>query len=167
MGGLGIFVKNTIIWVFTMQISIFLHELGHCFAILAFTKGDAIVTLGHGENEICFSLRRLHVHLRAFAPWVGYMFFRGVVLTKRLSLLTSLGGPLVSLIIGTAAFFFRSYVNEGFFHSVLSVAILFNWVLFLVTAIPIVYPKWWVGYAGMPSDGYRVFKLVTSKKSTP
>jgi hypothetical protein len=31
---------------------------------------------------------------------------------------------------------------------------------FIVTSIPMVYPKWWGGYAGHSSDGYKILRLI-------
>lgn len=167
MMGLGNFLVNTVLWMLTIQISTFLHELGHCLPVLVFTKEKVRVVLGHGRMNVSFTIRRLHVRFKGFAPWIGFMNVeKGVTLTKTLSLLLSLGGTLFSLIIGTSAFLFRSYTDIGWLYSVLSIVAVYNWYLFFLTAIPIVYPKWWIGYGGSPSDGYRILRLITSKKNT-
>lgn len=167
MVGSANFLVTAVLWVSTIQISTFLHELGHCLPVLAFTKNKAVVILGHGRTKVSFIIRRLHVHLRGFAPWIGFMTVgEDVVLTKPLSLLSSLGGPMISLVIGTSAFLFRLHADGVVLYSVLSVVGLYNWCLFLCTAMPIVYPEWWLGYGGRPSDGYRVFRLITGKGST-
>ena len=156
------FLVSVVLWMIVIQISVFLHELGHCLPVLAFTKQNVSIVLGHGKMNATFRIRRLHVHFKGFAPWIGLMNVeKGVTLTKTLSLLLSLGGPLVSLITGTSAFIFRSYMDIGLLYSVLSIATLYNWYMFLATAVPIVYPKWWIGYGGMPSDGYRILRLIT------
>ncbi|WP_207710255.1 hypothetical protein [Clostridium sp. C2-6-12] len=31
---------------------------------------------------------------------------------------------------------------------------------FICTAIPIIYPKWWCGYGGFPSDGYNILRSI-------
>lgn len=161
------FLVNLVLWMTVIQISVFLHELGHCLPILAFTKENVRVTLGRGSMKINFTIRRLNVRFKGFAPWIGFMRVeKGVPLTKTLLLLLSLGGPLISLLIGTSAFVFRSYTDIGWLYSVLSIAAVYNWLTFIVTAIPIVYPKWWVGYEGTPSDGYRILRLISNKKNT-
>ncbi|NLJ80931.1 MAG: hypothetical protein GX335_07900 [Firmicutes bacterium] len=165
--GLSNFLLNTVIWAFTMQMSTFLHEFGHCLPILALTPGNVEMILGFGKMKNSFKIGRLHLHLKGFAPWVGFMKVKeDVLLTKKLSLLLSLGGPAVSLLIGTSAFLLRFYANSGLLYSVLSVTACYNWYLFICTAVPIVYPQWWIGYSGYPSDGYRVLKLLTGKKTT-
>lgn len=35
-----------------------------------------------------------------------------------------------------------------------------NLIQFIVTIIPIVYPKWWGPYGGNSSDGYKVLKIL-------
>lgn len=37
---------------------------------------------------------------------------------------------------------------------------------FVSTSIPIIYPKWWMGYAGYPSDGYQILKLIKANKTS-
>lgn len=161
------FFVNTVVWTLTIQISTFLHELGHCLAVLAFKKENVKVTLGHGKMNASFTIRRLHIRFNGFAPWIGFMNVEeGVTLTKTISLLLSVGGPLVSLVLGTSAFLFRSRTDIGWLYSILSVVALYNWYLFFCTAIPIVYPKWWIGYGGLPSDGYRILRLIASRKNT-
>ena len=161
------FLVNTVMWMLTIRISTFLHELGHCLAVLAFTKENVKVVLGYGRMNASFTVRRLHVRFKGFMPWIGFMNVEeGVTLTKTLSLLLSFGGPLVSLIIGTSAFLFRSHTDISWFYSILSVIALYNCYLFFCTAIPIVYPKWWIGYGGSPSDGYRILRLIISKENT-
>ena len=161
------FLVNTIMWILVMHISVFLHELGHCLPVLAFTKENMRMVLGYGRMNADVKIRRLHVRFKGFLPWVGFVSVEeGVTLTKTLSLLLSLGGPLFSLTIGTSAFLFRSYTDIGWLNSVLSIAALYNWYLFFFTAIPIVYPEWWIGCGGSPSDGFRILRLITSKKNT-
>jgi hypothetical protein len=155
------FYVNLILWLFVMQISTILHELGHALPILAFTQENVKLTLGSGSIKAGITIRRLHVSFKGFAPTVGFMKVEGdIALSKTLSLLLSIGGPLLSFMIGTSAFLVRSYVGEGWLYSILSVTTLYNWFLFVVTAIPIVYPKWWIGYGGYPSDGYRIVRLI-------
>ncbi len=31
---------------------------------------------------------------------------------------------------------------------------------FICTVIPIIYPKWWSGYGGYPSDGYNILRVI-------
>jgi hypothetical protein len=161
------FLVNLILWLFVIQVATIMHELGYALPILALTQENVRVTLGRGSTKGGITIRRLHVSFKGFAPTVGIVNVEGdASLSKTLSLLLFLGGPLLSFMIGTAAFLFRSYVDAGWLYSILSVTTLYNWYLFVVTATPIVYPKWWIGYGGSPSDGYRIVRLITGKKNS-
>jgi hypothetical protein len=153
-------------YLIVIPISILLHEIGHGLGILLFSKERiAKVYLGpiNESNKETFRFFRMHFHI----TWAFYGFcsYTGgnKNLTKVEAISSALGGPLVSLIISITAFISVSFIEGTLTQEYMKGIAIFNLINFIMTIIPIKYPKWWGIYSGRPSDGYRI---VTALRGT-
>lgn len=146
-------------YVFVVPICILMHEIGHGLGVVSFSKYNPHIYLGrrNKDNKENFRIGRLHFHIHwsyiGFAEWKGD-------LSKRQSIAALAGGPLMSLLLvmltATIAVSVPFSDISRFFWLVSQ----FNMVLFLVTIIPITYPRWMGAYSGHPSDGLQLLRLL-------
>ncbi|WP_223703155.1 hypothetical protein [Sutcliffiella deserti] len=122
------------------------------------SKSHAHIYLGSmDKNHPNFSMGRLHFYIN----WAYFGFCSwDATLDKRQKIAALAGGPIVSLLL--ACIFGKIMIGlpQGELRSVLLGIAIFNIFSFLVTAIPMNYPRWWRPYQGRPSDGLQLLRLL-------
>lgn len=148
-----------IIWPMT----ILLHEIGHGLGVIVSSKARAKIYLGKPDekNKENFRLGRLHFHINW--SYIGYCYW-GSKLNRQQRLCSLVGGPAMSLLTSVACFLFAINISTGDLHSLLRATAILNLFQFIITIIPITYPRWMSGYSGNPSDGLQLLRLI--KEST-
>lgn len=144
-----------IVWPMTTL----LHEIGHGLGVIVTSKALAKIYLGNPDekNTENFRLGRLHFHINW--SYTGYCYW-GSELNKQQRICTLLGGPAMSLLISIACFLFALIISTGDLHSLLRASAMLNLFQFIITIIPITYPRWMSGYSGHPSDGLQLLRLI-------
>ena len=154
------------IWLFCL-VSVLLHELGHALGYRIST-GKAGWKAIAGSGPRLFSVSRCAFCL---IPVGGYFIPGEEPKTKREKLMTMAGGPCVSLLL-TALFgivrlsVFGAAQPESGIHQILFQAsnflLIFNFVQFLSTAIPMRYR---VICRGFESDGLQIVHALKEKEN--
>ncbi|GAQ17578.1 cytolysin immunity CylI protein [Oceanobacillus picturae] len=155
------------LYVIGLPLTTLIHETGHALAFICFTKeGVAKVHLRDfsDANKENFRVGRIHYHIK----WgmVGICYYeKPSGMTAQQRAMTSLGGPLLSVSFTIILFFLFYYqpFNDDINFFVTGMFWM-NLVQFIVTIIPMVYPKWWGSYAGYTSDGYKALKFLQRDK---
>jgi hypothetical protein len=148
-------------YVIVLPLSTLLHEFGHALGIVLCTKEQAVIYLGttSDKNIETFKIGRFHFHIH----WSHYGQCRFKRMPKELApwqkIIISIGGPLISLLLA-ALFFTLAQLTNSFYNNFLYAVSIANAINFIFTATPMIYPKWWWHYAGMPSDGYRIIRAL-------
>ncbi|SEQ90906.1 Peptidase family M50 [Virgibacillus subterraneus] len=151
-----------IFYIVATPLSVLLHEVGHAVGIIAFTRENARVFLGpaNKSNKEVFKIGRMHFHITlAFFGYCNFSkgdekqtnFQRGII---------AAGGPIMSLLLSILFYIISIYTTQPEIGKFAAGISLFNMLNFLLTIIPIKYPKWWGPYKGFPSDGYRIYMAV-------
>ncbi|WP_026906747.1 hypothetical protein [Paucisalibacillus globulus] len=146
-------------YILVIPISVLLHEIGHGLGVVWTSKSNAHVFLGNRnkENKESFRLGRLHFHI--YWSFIGFVCWEGK-LTKRQRAVALAGGPIMSLLLMVILGVVALLVTQGDLRSFLWSATIFNLLQFLVTIIPITYPRWMGAYYGHPSDGLQLLRLL-------
>jgi hypothetical protein len=162
-----IVLNALVVWLFVLPAVTFVHELGHALPARAFSRSPVIVLLGRkrpayredpSAHGIDLGVFRLIV--KPFSGFAGYCYWSVDSITPRQHILTLAGGPIASALLALLLWQAAVHVDFG------GAALLLQWaavaalIQFLVTAIPIRYPRWWGGYDGMASDGYKILRLL-------
>ncbi|WP_100333958.1 hypothetical protein [Bacillus alkalisoli] len=84
-------------------------------------------------------------------------------LSKSKKVLFFLFGALASLLLSIIAFVSLSSIGHPILREVIVYTANFNFIMFLLTIIPIKYPKWYL-YAGRKSDGLQIVECLKEKK---
>ncbi|WP_343840015.1 site-2 protease family protein [Salinibacillus aidingensis] len=144
---------------------VLLHELGHAFGVVLFSKKRATVYLGHNrKGKETFRVGRISFCIKWSS--VGFCGWEHKEASVFQRVMVFGGGPLVSFVLFSLFFIltFHHTLHEDF--NLLCNGIwIFNLINFAVTAFPFIYPKWWGPYAGLPSDGYQIYQ--TLKRAEP
>ncbi|SFC40587.1 M50 family metallopeptidase [Clostridium uliginosum] len=143
------------------QLATISHEFGHAIPALVFTKDTVKITLGDNTTktkEINFS--KLCIQIGRFQPFLGFVDSNRSKLTKWQRIFTSAGGPIISLVIGVSLIFISGIINYNLLKKLISFSAYYHILQFICTALPIIYPKWWLGYGGYPSDGYNIMSNI-------
>lgn len=152
---------NIILFVVISQLATITHEFGHAIPALIFTRDKVKITLGRKNNKAKkISLGRLNIELRGFNPFLGLVYWNVKEMTKSQKIVATIGGPIISLIIGACLIFISRSTTNHLIKQVTNFSANYYFIQFIITAIPIIYPKWFVGYGDLPSDGYRIFNLI-------
>ena len=158
-------VSFLLFYLITIPVSVLLHEIGHAVGLVLFSKEKARVYLGpfNASNKENLRIGRMHFHLRW--AYFGYCAWgtRNTIFSSFQRVMMIGGGPAMSLLLAVAAFFISAELThlgtKNFINAIMSC----NIILFIVTSIPIVYPKWMGPYAGHPSDGYQILKVFNTR----
>ncbi|WP_461535105.1 hypothetical protein [Spongorhabdus nitratireducens] len=140
-----------------------LHELGHAIPVLA-SGGKAEILLGERNYRITLKLKNLQIRIAGLSFFNGHCYWERDM-PARLTLLALVLGPLVSLAMSLAAF--SLIFTPGYASAVYSLATFIavsSAIQFLMTALPMQYPRFLSGYAGMQSDGYQIVQVLRQLK---
>lgn len=161
-------ILNIIIFLAIFQVSTIIHEFGHALPALILTKENVKIILGRNNGKLKkVSLRRLDIHLKGFNPFTGFACWDQFKLTRFKKIVILAGGPIFSLIFGIVLLLIGRNVRDDkllmgaiFLKEMIILGRNIQLATFILTSIPIIYPKLWVGYGKYPSDGYQIFKLM-------
>ena len=158
---------NIILFFMIFQISTIIHEIGHALPALILTKENVKLTLGKNNKKLIkTSFRRLDIEIKGLNLFTGFVYWNESKLTKSQKILILAGGPIVSLVFGIMLLLISKNMENQllleriFLKEMINLAGNYQLVTFIATAIPIIYPKWWAGYGGHPSDGYQILRLM-------
>lgn len=154
------FIMTVIIFVMVAQTTTIIHELGHAIPALIFTKDKVKITLGSKDVIGVFSLGRLDIYIKKFNPIAGFVHSNKSSLSKPALFLISFGGPAFSCITIILLIFIRNDALNRYTFQALDFAVNYCIISFIITAVPVIYPKFFGVYSGQPSDGYRMLMLL-------
>lgn len=147
-----------VLWFVVAPLLTLLHELGHAVAALTFTRSGVRIELGGVATPFTRRFGRLTLVLRVGSGFAGYYWTDGRAPERWQRIAIILAGPMTSLACTCLSFGMLAGLNGP----PEEVNALLFWcgngaaVQFLVTVLPLRYPKWWAGYAGLASDGERL-----------
>jgi hypothetical protein len=154
-------IVNIIFIIVIGQLATITHEFGHAIPALLFTKSKVKLILGKNSTKSKdIILRRLNIVIRGFSPFTGFVNWNSSEMTRIQKLAATLGGPIVSLIIALFLYLLSINVKHNIVSHILYSSAGYNLIQFIITFIPITYPKWWGDYSGQTSDGYKALQLI-------
>lgn len=150
------FLSFIIIYFMISPFLTFLHELGHASLALILTNSNVILKLGNFNKKSFFEvkIRRLDIKIYNFSPGMGGVYFNNNNVNKIKQMVIILAGPLTNIIVSCISLFVSKYYNSFLYIS------LFSLSGFFATIIPLKYPKFFGGYVGLKSDGYRLIDII-------
>lgn len=154
---------NICAFVIVFQLTTITHELGHAIPARIFSKDKVAIYLGVGNSNRNFKIGGLQVVLRGFHPLTGFVSWNGEKLTRSGKIISSLGGPLISLMVGIGSLLIAGKMSNTILNNLFTFIAYYNLFQFIVTAIPFKYPSWWGAYGGTTSDGCKVLTLLKEK----
>lgn len=137
------------------------HEFGHAIPSLLFTKDNVKIAFGNTSiksKKIKFN--RLFIEIGTFQPLLGTVEWSNDTLSKLKIIICSACGPMISLIIAISLIYISGEIDDNNLKKLISFSAYYHIWQFICTAIPIIYPKWWAGYGGYPSDGYNIISAI-------
>ncbi|MFT8351015.1 M50 family metallopeptidase [Clostridium saccharoperbutylacetonicum] len=156
---------NIILFCIFGQLATISHEFGHAIPALLLTKDSVRIFLGNNTTEIKeISLGRLCIQIGKFQPVLGFTYWNRGKLLKWQSIVICIGGPIFSLLIGLSLLFISGVVHYYLLKKLIFFLAFYNIWQFICTAIPIIYPNWWVGYGGCRSDGYNIMSIIKNEQ---
>lgn len=160
MGAINI-IFNIILFLIISQLATISHEFGHAMPALIFTRDTINVTFGaNSAKSKIIKFSKLNIKLGGFSPCVGFVNWSTNKMTKAQTIIVLAGGPIVSLIVTISLFTFSGAISNYVLKQIINFSAYYHLYQFILTSIPIIYPKWWVGYSGYPSDGYQILQLI-------
>ena len=140
------------------------HEFGHAIPALLFTNDDVKITIGNTvikSKKIKFN--RLIIEIGTCQPFLGRVEWSNHTLSKLKIIICSACGPMISLIIAISFIYLSGEIDNSILKKLISFSAYYHIWQFICTAIPIIYPKWWFGYGGYPSDGYYIISAIKKR----
>lgn len=151
---------NICAFVIIFQLTTIIHELGHAVPARIFSKDKVTIYLGVGNSKRNFKIGGLQVVFRGFHPFTGFALWNGDKLTRIGKFLSTLGGPLISLMVGMGSLLIAGKMSNTIYNNLFILIAYYNLFQFIVTVIPIKYPSWWGAYGGVTSDGYKALAIL-------
>ncbi|MFC4736241.1 hypothetical protein ACFO4L_06525 [Bacillus daqingensis] len=147
-----------VLFVVGIPLSVFLHETGHGLGAISASHSKAQIYLGNWNDnrKRSFQLGKLQFYL----SWSYAGFCKWEYINKRQHLTALLGGPLLSLLAAGFFSILAQLIPSGELHTILNGLLYMNASIFLLTAIPITYPRWISCYGGCASDGLQLLRLM-------
>ncbi|MGI6636058.1 MAG: hypothetical protein ACOX7B_12950 [Christensenellales bacterium] len=151
-----------ILFIFVAQLSTILHELGHAVVALIISKKDVFIIIGRTQIDSIrkvISIGRLKIKIGRFSPVTGFAYVDESDLNRAQLVIFYLGGPLISLLLTLVLFFTSRQISNAEVQEILQFSTVYLFIQFLVTVLPIRYPRIWGAYGNYDSDGLSVVKL--------
>src|SRR5699024_2610108 len=147
-----------IFFILVIPICVLLHEIGHAIGVITTSNSHVHIYLGmkNKNNKENFSIGRIHFHIQC--AYIGFVYL-DKVLSKRQQAFALASGPFMSLLLAHIIGFITP-VFDGELQSLFGLITTFNFIQFIVTIIPVTYPRWMGGYNGLPSDGLQLIKVL-------
>ena len=165
-------ILNIILFYMIFLLSTIIHEFGHALPALILTKENVKIILGRNNEKLKkVSLRRLDIHIKGCNPFTGFAYWDKSKLTRFKEIMILAGGPIFSLIFGIVLLLVGRNMEDKLLLEIillkemLILAGNYQLYTFISTSVPTIYPKWWTGYGGYPSDGYQILKLIKANKA--
>ncbi|MEO3407942.1 tetratricopeptide repeat protein [Mucilaginibacter sp. CAU 1740] len=160
-----------LIWIFTISVTITLHEMGHAIPALIFTKERVVIYLGsygneHNSIKLQFSKKFcIYFKVNVFKWRTGMVQFYSSNVSKKQHLVILIMGPLMSLILACIALYVAfSYDLHGFLKLsaiIFSVSALIDLRNIYPNPHPIITESGSVTYC----DGYQIARLLKNKEN--
>src|SRR5699024_7801635 len=107
-----------------------------------------------------FRLGMLHFHIKwgfvGFAHW-------GKGLNKWKSAVAIAGGPIMSLLLVILIELLAWFINQEELGQLFSLSKVVCFSQFIITTIPVTYPRWMGGLGGFASDGLQLLQVLRGK----
>ena len=163
---LKLMLDLAVLWVIVFPITTFLHECGHALAALVSSDHAITIKMGGGPGRWTWQRGRLRLVINPLPGFVGFTWCEKEGLRFRGSVLISLAGPTVSLFLGGL---FWGLTHTGsppdWVKSALETVSIACLIQFILTILPMRYPRWLGGYAGIPSDGWHALRLLRGQST--
>ncbi|WP_026478225.1 zinc metalloprotease [Alkaliphilus transvaalensis] len=153
-------------YIILFQLTTIIHEMGHAIPARILSKDKVTILLGVGNNKKIFNIGNFIVVLSGFHPFTGFVNYNEEKLTRLGKFISTLGGPLISLLVGVGGLLIAGKISNTILYRLFRFAAFYNLYQFVVTIIPIKYPNWWGAYSGFASDGYRIVTFLKESKKT-
>lgn len=156
------FIISLVIGIFLLYFILYFHEFGHAIFAIIFRKQEVKIKLGGNNDKKLIKIGRLLIYLNGFYPSYGVVYWNTKSLSKYKRALICLSSPIFSLLLSLMIWYFleynpSKYINQNMIKYLFVSSI---WQ-FVITIIPIRYPKFWGGYGGFNSDGLKAIKYLT------
>ncbi|MFD1739269.1 site-2 protease family protein [Bacillus salitolerans] len=146
-----------------LPLTTFVHELGHALTALLLFKEPVGIRLGNSIKGSGFKVGKLTIKIQPLSGFVGFVDYP-IPKDKNNSVLHALiliAGPVFSFTLCLFSYMLITFLDFQFIINYLLKSIMnASLAQFIFTIIPIRYPSLFGSYRGMPSDGYRVMKLM-------
>jgi hypothetical protein len=154
-------VANIILICILGQLATISHEFGHAISALLLTKDKVKITFGNINIKVKkINFNRLYIEIGTFQPFLGKIEWNGDSLSKLQNIVCAAGGPAISVLIGIILICISREIDNSMLRKIISYSAYYHIWQFICTAIPIIYPRWWAGYEGYPSDGYNIVRAI-------
>ncbi|MDL4839910.1 M50 family metallopeptidase [Aquibacillus rhizosphaerae] len=149
-----------------LPLTTLVHELGHALTALILFKEPVGVRLGSSFKGTGFKVGKLTFKIQPLSGWVGFVEYnipkgKNNIVSNAMIMIA---GPFFSFILGLICYISITFSDSQYIIIFLLKSIMnASLVQFIITILPIKYPSFLRAYKGMPSDGYRVMKLIMSR----
>lgn len=146
-------------FILVVPICILLHEIGHGIGAITTSSAHVHIYLGMKtkSNKENFNLGRMHFHIQW--SFIGFAYW-GEGLSRRQKAIALAGGPIMSLLLAILFGIIALLLSPSDLRALSGWTAIFNLIQFIVTTIPVTYPRWMGGYNGLPSDGLQLIQVL-------
>lgn len=154
------FIVYYIVICLLHPIIILVHELGHAFFALLFTKGQVNIIIGSKKSKkYTLKIKRLRICFSKFTFFYsGFVKCSEIPVEKYKRILIFIGGPISSLLLILSCSYILMLIDSLVIKIVLRALVYGSILTFVITVIPITYKS--KNYKGMKSDILNVIHIL-------
>ena len=159
------FIIYALVYIISMPVLSFIHELGHAIPALIFTKGEVSVSIGNSNLIKKVKLNRLVINIYGYRSImdVSYAYVNWESIDSKFkSIIMIAGGPIASLCTSIVLYLTLDTIQLSYLIKIFNGILLFSIGQFIVTALPMKYSDN-SPYKGFTSDGYKIVQWLKLK----
>jgi len=157
------FALMLLFYLVIIPASILIHELSHGAAALILTKDKIRIYLGPvNEGKASFRIGRVLIFIKpAYTGRFVFNTLKWMDLSKFQRIVIAAAGPMGSILLSCLlSTIWMNMDSANVLHDLIAAVVIYNLLVFIATMIPLKYPRWWMDYGGMYSDGYRIMQAM-------
>ncbi|MBN1921433.1 MAG: hypothetical protein JW892_09325 [Anaerolineae bacterium] len=144
------------LWFIVLPLMTLVHELSHALAVLVLTDHEVTVRLGNSDKQLKRRWNRLQFCIGWATGFIGTFHYADEGVAPYRNLAIHLAGPLASLLLALLGWGITSLREIPLWLARAGNAMaIAACIQFLITILPMRYPRWLPGYGGKSSDGWR------------
>lgn len=157
-----IIIVSTLIIIIIANI---IHELGHAIPALLFSRSNVKIVIGTNNEKISqVKIKKVTFLFRGINFIFSATDYNSKYMKPAQQIAAYAGGPVISFIFGESLSLISKMISNENIRSLVIIASFYFVVQFIMSIVPLIYPKGFLFYQGFPSDGFKIITVLKNNR---